>query len=222
MVYFWASQRFINWGALHKFPSQYYPDYNENCPHFVNHGITVVGWKDDPSIGNGGYWICKNTWGPNWGYNGFFNIEYDILNLGGFIAWVDYDPESFDWGPIAPEINGPKTGIPGEEYRFIFTSMDPDGNDDVFYYIDWGDGYSEEWIGPYESGESVEIMHIWENKENYNIRVKAKDDLGRESNWAEQNLRLSRDKKSIYGHFIYFFQRFINHFFFINLLNFNC
>jgi len=221
MVYFWASQRFMNWGLLHKFPSQYYPDYNENCPYFVNHGITVVGWKDDPSVGNGGYWICKNTWGTNWGYNGFFNIEYDILNLGGFIAWVDYDPESFDWGPIAPDINGPKTGEPGEEYGFIFTSMDPDGDDDVFYYIDWGDGFSEEWIGPYGSGESVEIKHIWENTENYNIRVKAKDDLGRESNWAEQNLRLSRDRKPIYGNLIYFLQRFFNHFCFKDLLNIN-
>ena len=185
MVYFWVSERFINWGTLHKLPSQYYPDYNEDCPNFVNHGITIVGWKDDSSVGNGGYWICKNTWGPDWGYDGFFNIEYDCLNLGGFIAWVDYDPESFNWGPIVPEINGPTSGAPGEEYEFLFTSMDPDGDDDIYYYIDWGDGLVEEWIGPYESGVSVEINHIWENKNTYNIRVKAKDIYGKESAWSD-------------------------------------
>ncbi|MFX0126136.1 MAG: C1 family peptidase [Candidatus Hodarchaeota archaeon] len=199
MVYFWASKRFINWGKFHRLPSQYYPDYNENCPNFVNHGITIVGWKDDPSIGNGGYWICKNTWGPNWGYNGFFNIEYDCLNLGGFIAWVDYDPESFNWGPTAPAINGPTSGAPGEEYEFKFTSMDPDGDDDIYYYIEWGDGLLEEWIGPYESGESVEIKHIWENKSNYNIRVKAKDIMGRESNWATLKLTMPRNRIATYN-----------------------
>ncbi len=200
MVYFWASERFIHWGTLHKLPSQYYPDYHEECPNFVNHGITVVGWKDNPSISNGGYWICKNTWGPEWGYNGFFNIEYDCLNLGGFIAWVDYDPESFNWGPIAPEINGPKGGAPGEEYEYKFKSRDPDGDDDLYYYIDWGDGSLEEWIGPYESGESVEIKHIWENKENYNIRVKARDIIGRESDWA--TLEVSMPKVHTYNPFI--------------------
>lgn len=194
MVYFWASKSFIRWGTFHKQSWQYYPDHNENCPNFVNHGITVVGWKDDLSIGNGGYWICKNTWGTNWGYNGFFNIEYDILNLGGFIAWVDYDPNSFNWGPIAPKINGPTSGEPGEEYTYAFTSMDPDGDDDVYYYIDWGDGDTQEWIGPYGSGESLEIKHIWENKANYDIRAKAKDIAGRESNWATLKFNMPRNR----------------------------
>ncbi len=217
MVYFWASQRFIRWGSFHKLPSQYYPDFNEDCPNFVNHGITVVGWKDDPSIGNGGYWICKNTWGPDWGYNGFFNIEYDILNLGGFIAWVDYDPESFDWGPIAPEINGPTSGTPGEEYEFKFTSLDPDGDDEVYYYIDWGDGSLEEWIGPYDSGESVEIKHIWENKDNYDIRTKAKDIMGRESNWATLEFKMLKNKQISNSPIIKFLLMIMDHFSFINL-----
>ena len=184
MVYFWASERFINWGSIVKNPSQYYRDIDEDCPNFVNHGITVVGWKDDPSIGNGGYWICKNTWGPNWGYDGFFNIEYDCLNLGGFIAWVDYDPDSFDWGPIAPTIHGPSNGAIDEEYEYTFTSKDPDGDDELYYYIDWDDGTVEDWIGPYESGEIIQVKHTWENKGSYNIRAKTKDISGRESNWA--------------------------------------
>ena len=194
MVYFWASQRFIRWGGFHRLSTQYYPDYNENCPYFVNHGVTVVGWKDDASIGNGGYWICKNTWGTNWGYNGFFNIEYDCLNLGGFIAWVDYDPESFDWGPITPKINGPNSGSPGEEYIFDFTSLDPDGDEEIYYYIDWGDGSYEEWLGPYESGESLVINHTWQNKQDYNIRAKAKDSAGKQSDWRTQEFNVPRSK----------------------------
>jgi C1A family cysteine protease len=197
MAYFWVSQRFRNWGTYHNLPSQYYPDYNEDCPYFVNHGITIVGWKDDVSIGNGGYWICKNTWGPDWGYDGFFNIEYDCLNMGGFISWVDYDPESFNWGPIAPKINGPTNGETGVEYEYKFMSKDPDGNDDVYLYIDWGDGSIGEWIGPYESGEFVAVKHIWENEDYYNIRVKAKDITGRESNWTYHDFSTSKNKNYV-------------------------
>jgi len=213
MVYFWVTQRFINWGKLHKLPSQYYPDYNENCPNFVNHGITVVGWKDDPSIGNGGYWICKNTWGSNWGYDGFFNIEYDILNLGGFIASVEYNPESFNWGPVAPEIIGPASGKPGTEYEYIFTSMDPDGDDNIYYYIDWGDGLIEEWIGPYDSGKSFEVKHTWENKANYNIKAKAKDISGRESKWAILQFSMPKNKQLLNVPFTEFLKMIMKHFY---------
>lgn len=195
MVYFWVTQRFINWGKIHKFPSQYYHDYNEECPHFVNHGIVVLGWKDDLSIGNGGYWICKNTWGPNWGYDGFFNIEYDSLNLGGFLAWVDYDPESFDWGPIVTSISGPVKGKPGEECEYEFTAVDVDGGDDVHFYIDWGDGNRDEWIGPYTSGEPIVIKHTWADRGTYQIRAKSKDVNGMEGNWAQIEIKIPKNKE---------------------------
>ena len=50
------------------------------------HAITIVGWDDDP-----GYWICKNSWGRDWGEynpysnndeNGYFRIKYDECGIG--------------------------------------------------------------------------------------------------------------------------------------------
>jgi len=35
------------------------------------HGVSVVGY-DDP----GQYWICKNSWGTEWGEDGWFRIKY--------------------------------------------------------------------------------------------------------------------------------------------------
>ncbi|MET0785732.1 MAG: C1 family peptidase [Paenisporosarcina sp.] len=35
------------------------------------HCISVVGYDD-----KAGCWICKNSWGPDWGDNGFFKMAY--------------------------------------------------------------------------------------------------------------------------------------------------
>ncbi|MCK5776434.1 MAG: hypothetical protein KAH25_09665, partial [Bacteroidales bacterium] len=41
--------------------------------HEVNHVVNVVGWDDDKVTAGGvGAWICQNTYGINWGENGFF------------------------------------------------------------------------------------------------------------------------------------------------------
>ncbi|KYK23648.1 hypothetical protein AYK25_06595 [Thermoplasmatales archaeon SM1-50] len=171
MAYFWASGRFIRWGTYAKDPSQYYPDRNEQCPNYVNHGTTIVGWKDDPSIRNGGYWICKNTWGPNWGYNGFFNIEYDCMNLGGFIAWVDYDPESYDWPPVA-NAGGFYYGKIGEEVNFDGSkSIDPEGAISSYF---WNFGDNTTASGPM-------VSHVYTEQGVYPVTLTVTDGSGQET-----------------------------------------
>ena len=103
-----STEDFKIWGRTHHNPDDYYPYPGPDNQH--NHVVVIVGWKDDPSIPNGGYWICKNSWGTLWGYEGFFNIEYGSLNIDSCrIIWVDYDPESFDFPPSV-EIVNPKKG----------------------------------------------------------------------------------------------------------------
>lgn len=51
--------------------------YSSGIYHYVNgdlidgHCISVVGYDDSQE-----YWICKNSWGMNWGEAGFFRIAY--------------------------------------------------------------------------------------------------------------------------------------------------
>ena len=171
MAYFWASERFIRWGQFVKDPSKYYPDYNEDCPQYVNHAMTIVGWKDDPSIPNGGYWICKNTWGPNWGYNGFFNIEYDSLNLGGFIAWVDYDPESYDWPPVA-NAGGFYQGITGGE--IIFDGSESVDAEDTIVTYEWD-------FGDDTTASGSVVSHIYSVQGVYPVTLSVTDSNGQET-----------------------------------------
>jgi C1A family cysteine protease len=90
-----------DWGWDHNNPEDYYSyvgDYDR-----TNHQVVIVGWKNDNSISNGGYWIIKNSFSSEWGYNGFFNLEYGSLNIDSRdINWVDYDEDSVNnWMPKA-------------------------------------------------------------------------------------------------------------------------
>jgi hypothetical protein len=86
--------------------------------------------------------------------------------------------------PEAPSIDGPTSGIVGMEYEYGFYTTDPD-EDDVYYYIKWGDGQVEEWIGPYGSGEEATVNHAWTSPDDYEIRAKAKDINNEESEWSD-------------------------------------
>ncbi len=80
--------------------------------------------------------------------------------------------------------SGPTRGFVGREYSYSTSAVDPDG-DKLYYLFDWGDGNNSGWLGPYNSGEIIKANHTWREKGNYEVRVKAKDIHGVESEWSE-------------------------------------
>ena len=42
----------------------------------VNHSVAIVGYEDDSSMEEGGYWIVKNSWGSGWGDDGYGFFKY--------------------------------------------------------------------------------------------------------------------------------------------------
>ncbi len=85
--------------------------------------------------------------------------------------------------PTPPTIFGPVSGKVGESYNYTFNVIDPD-NDDVYYYIDWGDA-SSGWVGPFASGVEIILQHTWNRTDQYTIFAQAKDGSNHESNWSK-------------------------------------
>lgn len=96
---------------------------------------------------------------------------------GGLSALINAAPE-------VPTINGPSSGSTGVSYEFDFLSVDPD-NDNLFYYVDWGDGNTEDWIGPYPSDEKVTLTHTWASAGTHVIKANAKDIHDAQSGWSD-------------------------------------
>lgn len=64
-------------GVFHSvegFQNQNSPLLNKPEWEKVDHSVLLVGWGEDPATGEK-YWLVQNTWGPDWGENGFFRIR---------------------------------------------------------------------------------------------------------------------------------------------------
>ncbi len=58
--------------------------FNEKTGGDVGHVVLLIGWDDDKQA-----WLIKNSWGEEWGENGFAWIKYGSNNIGVFAAWID-------------------------------------------------------------------------------------------------------------------------------------
>ena len=96
--------------------------------------------------------------------------SYSGSNFGHLHAFGPPDPNA----PEAPSIFGELDGQAGTSYEYTFSALDPN-DDDVYYYIEWGDRSITDWFGPYSSGREVAFSHIWNNEGNYTIKIRAKD-----------------------------------------------
>jgi len=114
--------------------------------------------------------------------------------------------------PDKPIISGKTSGKTKIEQEYKINTTDPEGNN-VFYFVDWGDGTNSSWLGSYDSGEEITAKHVWNVKGNYTIKVKAKDIFNGESDWATLTVTMPYSYNKPMPHFVeLLFQRFPNAF----------
>jgi hypothetical protein len=86
--------------------------------------------------------------------------------------------------PDKPTLNGQTSGVDGEELSFTFSSTDPE-DEDIYYFLDWGDGSNSGWLGPYLSGETGETTNSWDSIGNFEVKVRARDINNKVSDWSD-------------------------------------
>jgi len=169
----------------------------------VNSQTTIDAWVD--WYGNPGMYLCEYIAYLGMWYQDIHNTTQDLYpcRAAGFIhtnsgvalnvamnatkitirETISY-LSSINYSPETPVITGQQYGDIGEECTYNFSTRDAD-MDDVFYYIDWGDGTNSSWVGPYNSSETGGANHTWASSGTYQVKVKAKDTFQAESPWSD-------------------------------------
>lgn len=116
---------------------------------------------------------------------------YRIRGYNQAYGWGDYSPLTKvlvgmheNTPPTQLSISGETNGKINTIYSYEIQAVDPE-NDDIYYMISWDDADTTDWLGPYASGETIQVEHEWTEKGSYTIKVKAKDAKGLESDWEE-------------------------------------
>lgn len=87
--------------------------------------------------------------------------------------------------PIIPDPPvGPSSGKINTEYTYTAVTEDMD-EDDIFYLFDWDDGNLSGWLGPFQSGKTCTSNHMWTKKGEFQVRVRAKDEHGLQTEWSD-------------------------------------
>jgi hypothetical protein len=84
--------------------------------------------------------------------------------------------------PATP--TGTSSGEITQTYTFFSVSTDSD-NDSLYYQWSFGDGTFSPWLGPYVSGEQVNVTHNWSKWGRYEVKVKARDEHRMDSEWSD-------------------------------------
>ncbi|KYK21844.1 hypothetical protein AYK24_08625 [Thermoplasmatales archaeon SG8-52-4] len=197
----------------------FYPNYSGGVYQYTwgdfvfGHCVAIVGYDDTWGGEDEGYWIVKNSWGTEWGEDGWFRIAYGECNMEKGVYY--YTGPNFPADkPDKP--TGPLKGVPGKIYSYSAICIDPD-EDNIKYCFDWGDGNTS-WTDFVNSATSVSVNYTWIKKGSYEVRVKAQDEHGLQSAWSDPLVVTMPKDKTYNISFLKLLQKQLSFFPIINLI----
>ena len=188
------------------------PPETPQQPEGPTSGLVGVDYRystkaDDPNSGEGDELYYLFDWGDgsdsgwldpkppgftmhaehNWTTNGVFNIRVKVRD--GHQEESDWSPsltvEIINHPPNKPETPyGETSARVGEECMYGASASDPDGHM-MYYLFDFGDGSDSGWLGPFNNNSYGTVRHTWANPGSFEVKIKAKDVYGLESEWSD-------------------------------------
>jgi len=134
-----------------------YEHPGEESARDINHQVVIVGYDDMQ-----GCWIVRNSWGQNWGENGYFRIAYGDCMMEHFLIAVDTSP-------LIARAGGPYIADVGEPVAFDGRESISPGAQIVSYRWEFGDG---------GSGTGATVSHVYEEEGTYHVRLTITDSTG--------------------------------------------
>jgi hypothetical protein len=110
-------------------------------------------------------------------------IEGDAIEPNFFAVDTANITASINYPPDSPDVTGAASGFIGMDLTFRAITSDPEGHQ-ISYKFSWGDGSESSWSGPVNSGQEITETHSWSLSGSYQVKAKAKDSYGEESDWT--------------------------------------
>ena len=138
------------------------------------HSVTLMGYNNEE-----GYWICKNSWGNEWGEDGWFKIRYGQCAIGDPVFYLSGVTGNIQ--PFLPNNPKPYDGSVATNHsiNLQWECSDFEG-DDIYYdiYLAKGDSLKESDLIASSYEETYYSVKNLEKNTTYCWRIVAKDQHG--------------------------------------------
>lgn len=136
-------------------------NYCEDLP--INHSVVLVGWDDNFRDTGIGVWILKNSWGADWGDDGYMYITYACSRVGYATAYANKGQQGVFFTAADTTVGWAPFDVSFESFSaFPINSS----------YWTFGDG-----------GESYDSLpsHTYTQSGMYNVSLEVTSDIGTRS-----------------------------------------